>query len=121
MSKVKDLLKELGDELRILFARYRDYEVELIPFQGRIINEKDLPDLTRIINGMQDTFAQLHPVYNYIVAQNHHALTMIENHTKFIQAIKEGGASYDVTPEAREKAGRPIPQPQKSVIYMGEA
>lgn len=108
MAAIKDIIKVLGDEARIEFGRYRDLELELVPFQGREIVAEDIPELKRIIEGMQDAYQELHPLYDYISSQYQHATNMMTNHTNFIKALRELGA-------------QPERNAPKTQIYMGEA
>lgn len=89
------LIKKLDDfeiEFTKCWKEYLDLHKQLDAYRG-----KDLKDLYEevnvLLNKIQDSYINMHPAFAFILNRAKMCDDAIENHRKFVEALKVAGAS----------------------------
>lgn len=100
MSKIKNLTQELDAEITKCYEEYVKLHDELIPYRGKSIDEKDIPEINRILHEIQVKFAELYPAYHFIGFRQEHVNNAVNSYNSFIDAIKSAGATQAENPQS---------------------
>lgn len=95
MENIKNLTMELDTEMNRIYSEYVDLHEELNQYRGKPIGDTNLDEVNRLLKEIQDKFAQLYPVYSFIISRNEYATNAINSYNEFIDLIKKAGAQQD--------------------------
>lgn len=102
---MQEIVNESGFLLEQIYDEYVKFHDELNAYRGRAIEESEVPELNRILNGIQDTFMEMHPALNHIVQRNEFAQNCIKDYTNFIDSLRAQGMVKDKEDDSLIVAG----------------
>jgi hypothetical protein len=91
-------------EFNKLWNKYVDLHKELDGYRGIEITEKNVGEINKIVSKLQDCWIELFPVVNWIKVRNDLASHALNEHAKFMDDIKAGGAQPVVQKEKEAEA-----------------
>lgn len=101
---LKDLMQTLETKLNERYEEYLSWHRELVPFTERELKPEELEQVNMILKNIQDTFAEIYPVYHWITFRNEYATNAMNSYNDFIERLKQNGASYQANEPGFEPA-----------------
>jgi len=90
---LKELVEELDTQMNELYSRYIQLHEQLRPYLGRQLNgDAEIEEVNTILHGIQHTFAQMFPAYNFIAYRYESTQNAVNAYDQFIKSIKASGA-----------------------------
>jgi len=76
MNEMEKLIKKIDTLREKLSGEYFGLHNELDKHRGKQLSDTDMPEVIRIITAIQDTYAQLHPLFYFIGVHHPVAVNM---------------------------------------------
>lgn len=95
METVAVMVDNLVNTLQTLHDEYSALHADLDNHRGKALGDTDLPDVNRILKEIQEKFAQMHPILNFIAIRNQYVSNITAHYNEFIEIIKKAGASEE--------------------------
>jgi len=97
MNLIEKLTNELDVEINRVWEEYIGLHNELDSHRGKPISDTNLPEVSRILGEIQETFAILYPAYNFIATRHQYVTNAVTGYNDFIETLKKGGATEHKT------------------------
>ena len=92
---MQELVNESSFLLEQVYDEYVKLHDELNAYRGKALAEEEVPEVNRILNGIQDRFMEMQPALNHIVQRNEFATNCIKDYNDFIASLKQAGVAKD--------------------------
>jgi len=95
MEAIEKLTQELDGEITRVHNIYVDLHRELDQHRGKPLSDTNIEEVNRILKGIQDTFAQMHPAFHFIATRHQYVTNVVNDYNNFIDVLKKAGAKQD--------------------------
>lgn len=89
---LKRLVSELDTEMTRVYTEYTELHGELDRYRGKVLDETTTPEVNRLLQGIQDKFAELYPAYHLIAHRYQYAVNATNDYTNFTEQLEKAGA-----------------------------
>jgi septation ring formation regulator EzrA len=89
MTKIKELVTQLDEEINHVYDRYMAHFKELEPYRGRFLEEHEIDSVATILKNIQDTFEELYDALHFIAYRHTFAVKVTHDHQRFIESFKK--------------------------------
>lgn len=89
------LVENMVNVLQQLHDEYSALHDELSKHRGKELQDTDLPEVNRLLKEIQETFAKMHPILNFIGIRHQYAVNITNHYNDFIETIKKAGAAEE--------------------------
>jgi molybdopterin converting factor small subunit len=91
-KKLQKSIDKVDKELTAMYEEYIELHAQLNKHRGKQLEETDMPEVNRLLEEIQDKFAQMYPVYYFIVQRHQLAVNVVNSYNDFIDTLKKAGA-----------------------------
>lgn len=95
MQSIEKMTNDLDVEINRMWTDYLALHEELNSHRGKPIDDTNLSEVNRLLEAIQDTFAELYPAYHFIATRYQYASNAVTEYNEFIESIKSAGAKQD--------------------------
>lgn len=96
----KKKIELIDREMIQAWQDYVDFHAKLEDYKGKAILDEQVEALNALLVGLQDTYANLHPLFHWIVMRQQFASNAMNSHQAFIDVIKKAGAQENAVESA---------------------
>ena len=102
MELIEKLTNELDVEMTRVWEEYVDLHKELDTHRGKTMDDTEMVEVNKILEGIQNKFALLHPAYHFIASRHQFVSNAANSYNEFIEMLIKGGAKQSDPNDAQK-------------------